>query len=168
MKLKELICINENINLDEYLEFKEYVKKYMEHPEWLGSFTKEDLEFMLKNGSKIWVYYLNKEPVCSMIFIPANKEALENLELNLEPKEVANYGTMIVNPNYVGNRLQYQMLKELDNYSKNNNYKYATATIHPDNIFSINNILKAKFNLVGQKEFKRGLRNIYLKTLDKE
>ena len=27
MKLKELFCISENINVDEYIEFREYVKE---------------------------------------------------------------------------------------------------------------------------------------------
>ena len=43
MRLNELNCIDDNINLDEYIEFREKVKKNMEHPEWLGDFSKEDL-----------------------------------------------------------------------------------------------------------------------------
>ena len=59
MKLKDLKVIDNNIDLDKYIEFREYVKKHMEHPEWLGDFTKEELEIMLKTNSKIWIYYLN-------------------------------------------------------------------------------------------------------------
>ena len=61
------------------------------------------------------------------------------------------------------NRLQYQMLKELDNYCIKLGYKYAVRTIHPNNMYSINNLLKDDFELVGTKEFTRGIRNIYLK-----
>ena len=43
MILQELKCINKNIDLDEYIEFREMVKQNMEHPEWLGDFSKEDL-----------------------------------------------------------------------------------------------------------------------------
>lgn len=42
MKLNELTCINQNINIDEYIEFREMVKENMDHPEWLGDFSKED------------------------------------------------------------------------------------------------------------------------------
>lgn len=165
MNLKELKCINENINLDEYINFRKYVKEHMEHPEWLGDFTKEDLEFMLKNNSKIWIYLINDEIVCSMMFIPSTKKALDKFEVDLDYEEVADYGPMMVNPKYVGNGLQLKMLKELDNYSINNGYKYVIATVHPDNLYSINNLLKDEFKLINQKEFKRGLRNIYLKNL---
>ena len=56
-------------------------------------------------------------------------------------------------------------LQVLDNYSINNNYTYALVTIHPDNIYSIKNILKDNFELINTIELKRGTRNIYLKKL---
>ena len=55
------------------------------------------------------------------------------------------------------------MLKELDNHCVKLGYKYAAGTIHLNNIYSINNLLKDDFKLVGTKEFTRGIRNIYLK-----
>ena len=163
MNLEELICTNKNIDLDKYLEFREYVKESMEHPEWLGNFTKEELEIMLKNNSKIWIYYLNNIPVCSMMLIPSDEKSLKKFELNLNYKEVVDYGPMFVNPNYVGNSLQYKMLLELDSYCIRLGYKYAACTVHPDNIYSINNIVKDDFKHINTKEFKRGIRNIYLK-----
>lgn len=165
MKLKELFCISENINVDEYIEFREYVKENMLHPEWLGDFSKEDLENLLSSNSKIWIYYLDKEPVCSMMLIPSSEKSLSKFELDLDYREVADYGPMFVNPKYVGNGLQYQMLKGLDEYCVNNKYKYVASTIHPDNVYSINNLLKDGFECKNTKEFKRGIRNIYLKKL---
>lgn len=41
----------------------------------------------------------------------------------------------------------------------------AISTIHPDNVYSISNLVKGGFILVGSREFKRGLRNVYLKEL---
>lgn len=165
MKLNELICVDNNINIDDYIQFREQVKKYMEHPEWLGDFSKEDIINLLNNNSKIWIYYYNNEPVCSMMLIPADKKALSKFEIDLDYKEVADYGPMFVNIKYVGNSLQYQMLKYLDEYCLQKNYKYAAGTIHPDNIFSINNLIKDNFKYITTKEFKRGIRNIYLKKL---
>lgn len=163
MVLQELKCINKNVNIDEYIEFREKVKQNMEHPEWLGNFSKEDLTKMQSENSIIWIYYLNEEPVCSMMLIPSTEKALNKFDIDLDYKEVIDYGPMFVNPKFVGNGLQYQMLKELDNYCFNLGYKYAVGTIHPNNIYSINNLLKDDFKLVGTKEFTRGIRNIYLK-----
>ena len=167
MKLEELNCINKSIDLGKYIEFREYVKENMTHPDWLGDFSKNDLIYMLNNNSKIWIYYLKEEPICSMMLIPSDENALSKFELDLDYKDVVNYGPMFVNSKYIGNGLQYQMLKVLDEYCINKKYKYAISTRHPDNIYSINSLIKDKFIFFNQKEFKRGLRNIYLKTLDK-
>ena len=165
MFLKDLKEISENINLDSYIEFRELVKQNMPHPEWLGDFSKEDLEELLNNKSKIWIYYLGEEPVCSMMLIPSTEKTLKKFDINLDSNIVVDYGPMFVNPKYVGNKLQYQMLKEIDKYSLSLGYKYAAGTIHPENIYSINNLLKDNFELTGTKEFTRGIRNIYLKKL---
>ena len=165
MKLEELTCISENIDIDKYIDFREQVKNNMEYPDWLGDFSKKDLIKMLENESKIWIYYLNDEPVCSIMLIPADEKALLKFELDLNFKEVIDYGPMFVNHKFIGNGLQFQMLKTLDEYCINLGYKYVISTVHPDNIYSINNLVKDNFELVNTKEFKRGIRNIYLKKL---
>lgn len=55
MKLEDLKCVDNNINLDKYIEYREYTKSNMQYPEWLGDFTKEDLKELLDNGTKIWL-----------------------------------------------------------------------------------------------------------------
>ncbi len=167
MLLSDLTCISDNINIDEYIAFRELVKKHMEHPDWLGDFSKEDIEMFLNNDSKIWIYYLNDEPVCSMMKIPSDTKSIEKFDLDLDYKEVVDYGPMFVNPKYQGNHLQYQMLKVMDEYVKSLGYKYAAGTVHPDNFYSYNNLLKDDFELKGTKTFSRGPRNIYVKKLEK-
>jgi hypothetical protein len=165
MKLEDLVCVNQNIDLDKYIEFREEVKRHMEHPEWLGNFTKEELEDLLKRDSKLWVYYYNNIPICSMMLIPAREKDINKFGLSIDYKKTMDYGPMFVNYDYLGNNLQLQMLKEEDKYSKSKGYLYAVSTIHPDNIYSIVNFLKDDFKLVDTKEFKRGIRNIYYKEL---
>ena len=112
MKLTDLKCINKDINIDEYIKFRELVKQNMECPEWLGDFTKEDLISMQDDNAIIWIYYLDNEPVCSMMLIPSTEKSLEKFNLDLCCDDVVDYGPMFVNPKYVGNKLQYQMLKK--------------------------------------------------------
>lgn len=163
MKLEDLRAVDNGVDLDEYIAFREHVKAFMEHPEWLGDFSKEDLEQMLQNGSKIWIYYLGDDHVCSMMLIPADERALRKFEVDLDYKIVADYGPMFVDPKYVGNGLQFQMLTWLDSYCQDQGYQYAAGTVHPDNIFCIRNMLKDEFEYKNQKTFTRGLRNIYVK-----
>ena len=161
----ENLSVIEKINIDKYLEFRKEVKLNMECPEWLGDFTKEDLEELLKKDSKIWIYYKEETPVCSMMLIPATKESLKSLQLNYKEQDVVDYGPMFVNTKYIGNNLQYQMLKELDQISKKKGYNSAVVTVHPNNISSIRNLEKDNFKLLNTNQFERVIRNIYLKTL---
>lgn len=163
MKLDELEEITE-IDIKDYIDFRENVKSNMEHPEWLGDFTIDEIKEGLESKSmKIWVYKSNNENVCSMMLLKSSEKSLQKLELNLEAAEVVDYGPMFVNLKFVGNGLQYQMLKRLDQFCQSKGYKYAASTVHQDNVFSIKNIEKDNFILQSVKEFKRGLRNIYLK-----
>lgn len=154
-----------SIDLDSYIYFVDMIKSCMDNPEWLGDFTKSDLEFLLSNGSKMWMYYHKDNFVCSMICIPASEKDIKKFGLSYNYNDVIDYGPMVVNNKYRGNGLQYKMLLEQDLYAKEKGYKYAIATVHPDNVFSINNLVRDNFSLVGQKEFSRGLRNIYVKEL---
>lgn len=164
INIKDLIVV-EKINIDQYIKLREQVKETMNNPEWLGDFTKEDIELLLQENSKIWVYYSKEIPICSMMIIPATKKSLIKFELNFKVQEVIDYGPMFVNPNYIGNNLQYQMLRELDEISRKKGYRYAVVTVHPDNMYSIRNLEKDKFKLINTKNFERGTRNIYLKEL---
>lgn len=164
INIKDLIVV-EKINIDQYIKFREQVKETMNNPEWLGDFTREDIELLLQENSKIWVYYSKEIPICSMMIIPATKKSLIKFELNYKMQEVIDYGPMFVNPNYIGNNLQYQMLRELDEISRKKGYRYAVVTVHPDNMYSIRNLEKDKFKLINTKNFERGTRNIYLKEL---
>lgn len=166
MKINNLKCVDKNIDLDEYIKYREEVKSKMQHPDWLGDFTKEDLKKLLDNGSKIWMYYYNNNFVSSMMMIPSTKEDMQKFNLNKNYKEVVDYGPMFVNYKYIGNNLQYQMLQELDKYVKGLGYKTAIGTIHPDNIYSINNFNKDNFKLHSTRKFKRGIRNIYIKNME--
>ena len=165
MKLSDLRVESENIDIDKYIEYREDVKKNMEHPDWLGDFQRKDLEFLLSNGSKLWIFYNGEDYVSSMMLIPSDEKTLKKFELDLDYKEVVDYGPMFVNPKYRGNKLQAQMLEYLDNYSKELGYKYAAGTIHPDNVYSINNLVGDGFIYKGTNTFTRGIRNIYLKEL---
>lgn len=51
--IENLKCVNENVNLDDYLKLYKYVRDNMEHPEWLGTFTRDEIIEILNVGGKI-------------------------------------------------------------------------------------------------------------------
>lgn len=164
MKLDNFLC-KENIDLDEYYNYFLEIKSGMDNPLWLGDLKKEDFKYLLSNGSKIWCFFDSDNFVCSFMYIKATVESIKSLGLNLSVDDCVECGPMFVRKEYRGNSLQYQMFKKLEDFSKENNFKYILTTANPDNYYSSDNMEKAGYKKVGYKVFSRGPRNIYVKEI---
>ena len=132
IKLEDLRCESENIDLDYYIEFRNSVRSRMDEPEWLGEIPKDGLEEMLSIGGKIWMYYMGDVPVCTWMFIPAGEDAKEDLEIEgIDYNLMGDIGPVFVNFDYLGNGLMYQMLLKYDEY-----LKILRDEVHPPLVFS--------------------------------
>ena len=169
MKIDKEKIVIEKLNLkdiDKYIEFVEKIKENMEHKDWLGDFTKEDYEYLLSNGSLIYIWKYNDIYVASGMLIPTTQKDL--LKFNLEELDVdktMDFGPEMVADEYRGNGLQKDVLNYLIEFIKKIGYKNCVTTIHPDNIYSINNIEKVGFKSVGEVTLKRGPRIILVMNL---
>lgn len=166
MKINEFNCISEHNNIDEYLEFYKYVKSNMKEPSWLGEFSLNELKNILNNEGKLFNFYDNNIIVCSMLYIPSNNKTLEKHNLKYDEKLVGSCGPIMVNPEYVGNKFQKQMLELLDKYCKNIDKRYIFTKVHPDNIYSINNFVSNGYKFVETYKTSSGeLRSVYFKEI---
>lgn len=165
MKLNNLICISSNVSLTDYLNLYKYVRDNMLHPEWLGTFTKEEIIDILNHDGKIWLYYDKTTPVCSMFYIPANNKSLKKHNILSDETVTASLGPIMVSPDYLGNGLQNQMLKVFDEYCLSINKKYIFTKVHKDNIYCINNLEKNKYLITHEYENERGLNLALLKEI---
>lgn len=166
MKINEFNCISEHNNIDEYLEFYKYVKSNMKEPSWLGEFSLNELKNILNNEGKLFNFYDNNVIVCSMLYIPSNNKTLEKHNLKYDEDLVGSCGPIMVNPEYVGNKFQKQMLELLDKYCKNIGKRYIFTKVHPDNIYSINNFISDGYKFVETYKTSSGeLRSVYFKEI---
>ena len=160
--------------LDAYLSFKRYVRDNMEHPEWLGVIPKDAYEFMLQNNSEIyvWTFEENKDKklenidqfvACGMIIPSRQKDLDKFLQSDLNFEEVVDFGPEMVTPKYVGNGLQCDVIHFLENRAVEKGYKYGIGTVHPDNVFSIRNLIKCDFEDVARVDLSRGTRDVLRK-----
>lgn len=166
MKINEFNCISEHNNIDEYLEFYKYVKSNMKEPSWLGEFSLNELKNILNNEGKLFNFYDNNIIVCSMLYIPSNNKTLEKHNLKYDEDLVGSCGPIMVNPEYIGNKFQKQMLELLDKYCKNIGKIYIFTKVHPDNIYSINNFISDGYKFVETYKTSSGeLRSVYFKEI---
>lgn len=165
MKLKDLHCVSEKVNLDDYLKLYKYVKDGMKNPNWLGEFTKEEIEELLKVKGKIWLYYDNNDLVCSMFLLPSSNKALNKHNVFYDEAVVASLGPIMVSPDYIGRTLQLQMMEEFEKYCKNNNYKYIFTKVCSDNKYSLSNMLKFDFKITNEYINERGKNTAFIKKI---
>ena len=163
MKLSDLKEINNNINIEEYLSLYNYVRDNMKHKEWLGTFTHNEIEEILNNGGKIWMYYDDEIPVCSVFYIPVSNKTLRKHNIEYDEKITGSLGPIMVRKEYIGNGLQIEMLKVLDNYIKSIGKEHIFSKAHSDNIYSIRNLLKNGYKAVDNYENERGKMTAFIK-----
>lgn len=162
-KLSNLKEVSENINLDEYLFLYKYVRDNMEHPEWLGTFTKEEIEEILSIGGKIWMYYDEDIPVCSIFYIPASNKSLRKHNISYDESITGSLGPVMVRKEYTGNGLQTAMMNILNDYVKSIGKTHMFTKAHSDNIYSIKNILKDGYSVIHEYESDRGPSTAFVK-----
>ncbi len=163
MKLTDFKEISNNINIDEYLFLYNYVRENMEHPEWLGTFTKNEIEDILKIGGKIWIYYDNDTPVCSMFYIPTSNQTLRKYNIEYDESVTGSLGPIMVRIEYIGNGLQKDMMNILNQYAKSIGKTHMFTKAHSDNIYSIRNILKDGYKVVSKYVNERGPITVFIK-----
>lgn len=101
-----------------------------------------------------------------MLYIPSNNKTLEKHNLKYDEKLVESCGPIMVNPEYVGNKFQKQMLELLDKYCKSIGKRYIFTKVHPDNIYSINNFVSDGYKFVETYKTSSGEpRSVYFKEI---
>ncbi len=166
--IENLKCVNENVSLDDYLKLYKYVRDNMEHPEWLGTFTRDEIIEILNVGGKIWLYYDNSNLVCSMFYIPSSKKSLVKHNVNYNEELVGSLGPIMVSPDYVGHGYQIKMMNILDEYCRSINKKYIFTKVCSDNLYSLNNMLKDNYKVVDEYESERRMDTAFIKEINKK
>ena len=168
MEINKNEIIREDVTHDkvlDYLSFVEGVKKKMDHPEWLGDFTEEEIFDILENGGYCFLYRYADIYVASSMLIPAREKDIEKFGLDYDYLKTMDYGPEAVEEVARGNGIQKYILKDMDEYSKKLGYEHVVTTVHPDNVYCIQNMEESGFTFVKSKHFSRGKRNIYTKDI---
>ena len=163
MKLSDFREVCENVNIDDYLSLYNYVRDNMEHPEWLGTFSKDEVIDILGFGGKIWMYYDGNTPVCSIFYIPASNKSLRKYDISYDEEVTGSLGPVMVSKEYVGNGLQLEMMNMLDKYTNSIGKTHMFTKAHSDNIYSINNIIKNGYTKVMDYTNERGPCSVFVK-----
>lgn len=145
VELEEYILTIDKDNLDQL------------HPEYRDKMAILDLEEVNNNNGKCYLAVENNKVVGLIMGYVRTYDEYDYLDYKCP---------IMVNPNYIGNGYQRQMMKILDEYCKSINKKYIFTKVCSDNVYSLNNMLKDNYVVTDEYENERGKNTTLLKELD--
>ena len=160
-------CTSEDLN--RILEIQDQAFMHLGSPNLLRKNTPEMfLECLQAPNVTLGAWYENKLIAFSVLYFPNDdRESLvTELEgINIDGLASANYKLCIVDRDFRGNSLQYELCMRLLQHASKGNIDIVCATASPDNMYSIANVEKLGF-LYNRTLSKYGYeRNLYYKFL---
>ncbi|WP_349947178.1 GNAT family N-acetyltransferase [Lacrimispora sp. BS-2] len=149
------------------------VWQQIQEKDWFVADDSEYIFHTLKEGNGIGYKAFEKDTgALAGVFIaalPGKGEENLGLDIGLPEEElakVAHMETVAILPGYRGNGLQYSMMKSAEEELWKQGYRYLMCTVHPENRYSKDNMIKQGYKVVMTKEKYGGyLRDILLKKL---
>ena len=132
-----------------YLEFLHEVKAMMEQDEWFFLDPDEEVYELMDQGAMgIWLAEENDRIAAVFCVVyPGYREFNLGYDLGFMETEltrVVHMDTAAVHPDYRGQGLQHRMMRHAERELAG---KILMCTIHPDNRYSLNNVLKQGYSI---------------------
>ena len=149
------------------------VWQQMERKDWFAADDSEYTSRILKEGKGIGYKAFSKDSgeLAGVFLVSLPGTGEENLGRDIGFSEdklgkVAHMESIAIFPEYRGHGLQYAMMQTAEKELKKLDFRYLMCTVHPDNEFSKNNIIRQGYEIVVTKEKYQGhIRDILLKEL---
>ncbi|MDR2902041.1 MAG: GNAT family N-acetyltransferase [Lactobacillales bacterium] len=157
---------NPKEDVDAYLKLQEEVVTRLPLKEVWGNWKRADLESLCDEDTYMWLYYDGDVLVAMMAMCFNDRTQFDKHAPVPAPFEkTAILEGTIIHPDYRGNGLQQQLMRERERIAKSMGFDFMLATVSPHNAYSLKNTLALGYKAVGQKQMKRGLRTIFVKEL---
>lgn len=129
-----------------FISLLQETRGYMENKEWLYLDPPEEVRSMMADGTmQLWVAMDGTRLAAAFdILIPGLNPCNYGYDLNLEEQalmQTVNMDTIVVHPDYRGLGLQKTLMKEAEKWALEHGFRTLICTVHPDNCFSLRNIL---------------------------
>lgn len=167
--IKKLLCEE----VETAAKLAQEVYGQMQEKQWFAPDSEECIKalFQEKKGLFYQAAEVEKQLMAGVLFVLFPGRSPDNLgrEIKLPEEEllqVAHMDTVAILPAYRGNGLQYQLMQRAEQELRRRGFSYLMCTVHPDNRFSRENLLKQGYKAVGSGLKYGGLpREILLKDI---
>lgn len=153
-----------------FIALLQEVRDSMAQKEWLYLDPPEEVRRMMRDGSmKFWTAMDgNRMAAAFSILFPGLKEFNYGHDLGLDEEtllRVVHMDTIVVHPAYRGQGLQRKLMQEAEQYASTLGHRILLCTVHPENRFSLSNILAQGYSIERKLEKYESVRYILRKDL---
>lgn len=157
-------------DMDAFLALLAHVSGTMEHKEWFYLDTPEEFREMMDGGlMKLWAAMDGNQMVGAFdALIPGYEDFNYGYDLNLPRQEllrVINMDTAAVHPNYRGMGLQRRLMQTAEKELTDGSGKILLCTVHPENKYSLNNVLSQGYEIQATMPMYGSIRHILRKDV---
>lgn len=161
------ITVAEMEDLDEIMEMMTTARDTVENPDWFVEDNREYVKRHLgENGITLKACGQNKIMGFLIVDIPGEDEENLGFDLGFSKKErelTVLMESAIVRPEARGMGLQRKLLYEAEKWLEGRIYRYALATVHPENRYSRGNLLAMGYEEAMEKLKYGGLPRIIMR-----
>lgn len=168
------LVVNQNVeikvlkeeDLEDILSFQQEIINEMEHKEWFVPLTEEEFLTPIRNKDNVYFLIHDKEIIGLLVLTCDIPEVLE--EYKLPSDNYMLIDSVMVKKKYRGQKLQKQMLKFAFKRALEQKVEGLVATIHPDNVYSLNNFIDEDYICINTLTIHGGSRKIMVKYTNKD
>lgn len=140
---------------EKFINLLQDVRESMEHKEWFYLDEPEDVRSMMENGTmRMWVAMDGDRMAAALdILYPGLEEYNYGYNIGLteeQLRKVIHMDSAAVHPEYRGLGLQRKLIQEAESEISGTGERILLCTVHPENCFSLQNVLKQGYTI--QKE----------------
>ncbi len=135
-----------------FLRLVRQVREGMQQKDWFYLDPPEDVRAMMEDGSMIFWAAMDGERMVAVfsILMPGLEGYSYGRELNFSEEallRVVHMDTAAVHPDYRGRGLQRRLMAEAEAYARTLGNRILLTTVHPENRYSLENILSLGYVL---------------------
>lgn len=155
---------------ENFIRLLQEVRESMEHKEWFYLDPPDEVRKMMGNGTmQLWVAMDNCHLAAAFtIVIPGLEETNYGYDLGFTEDQllrVVNMDTAAVHPDYRGQGLQRKLMQTAETEIAKAGEHILLCTVHPENRFSLQNVLKQGYTIRKKLEKYGSIRYILRKDI---
>lgn len=158
-------------DIDEIVKLKLDVYENLENKDWyeVAGTTEKFLNELLDNGGLLLKATITNSSRIVAFLMVKNKikkdgDVLKSIK-NINPDECVEMCNCAVLSEFRGNKLQQRLILMAERmmHTEYSNVKYSVATVHPDNVFSINSFVNLGYKKIGEADLYDGKKRCIMK-----